>query len=101
MDINKALRSVVTTGKVYFGLEQTKKALKAKKVKLIIVASNCPESYIAEYEKYDVKIPIYKFAGTNIELGTICGKQFGVSTLAVIHPGESNILALRSPPSPR
>ena len=40
MDINKALKTAVTKGKVIFGFEQTIKALKSGKAKLIIVSSN-------------------------------------------------------------
>ena len=51
MDINKALRSVVSTGKVYFGIKEAKKVLKAGQAKLVIISSNCPKNYIEELKE--------------------------------------------------
>lgn len=93
MDINRALKTAVTTGKVFFGINQTKKALKAGKAKLIIVSSNCSEEHVRQIKIY-AKIPMYTFNGTNMELGSACGKPFSVSTLSIIDAGDSEILAL-------
>lgn len=92
MDINKALKTAVTTGKVLFGFEQTMKAVKAGKVKLIIVSSNCPEKQMVMIK--DKEVSFHRFNGTNIELGSACGKPFSVSVLSVLSEGESEILAL-------
>ncbi|UCG71133.1 MAG: ribosomal L7Ae/L30e/S12e/Gadd45 family protein, partial [Thermoplasmata archaeon] len=75
MDINKALKTAVTTGKVLFGFEQTMKAINAKKAKLIIVSSNCPDKHIALI-KENKEVPYHRFNGTNIELCSACGKHF-------------------------
>jgi large subunit ribosomal protein L30e len=93
MDINKALKTAVTTGKVLFGFDQTMKAISAKKAKLIIVSSNCPDKQINQI-KENKEIPYHRFGGTNIELGSACGKPFSVSVLSVLNEGESEILAL-------
>jgi len=93
MDINKALKTAVTTGKVLFGFEQTMKAVKAGKTKLIIVSSNCPEKQMVMIEKHK-EVSFHRFNGTNIELGSACGKPFSVSVLSVLSEGESEILAL-------
>lgn len=93
MDINKALKTAVTKGKVIFGFDQTLKALKSGKAKLIIVSSNCPDehrSMIGEHKK----VPLHRFSGTNIDLGSACGKPFSISVLSVLDPGDSEILAL-------
>ena len=90
MDINKELRLAISTGKVHFGLEQTRKAIEAKKAKLIIVSSNCPDKGLRRMRK----VRIYKFNGTNPELGAACGKPFSISTLAILNPGQSSILSL-------
>jgi large subunit ribosomal protein L30e len=94
MDINKALRSAVSTGKVYFGINETKKALKSGKAKLVIISSNCPKDYIADINKFK-KVSTYNFKGNNQDLGSVCGKPFAVSVLSVIKPGKSNILQLK------
>ncbi len=93
MDINKVLKTAVTTGKVLFGYEQTEKAVKAKKAKLIIVSSNCPDRHLALLDEHK-DIPFHRFSGNNIELGSACGKPFSVSILSVLNAGESEILIL-------
>ena len=42
VDISRALKSAITTGKVQFGLDQTMKAVKDGKAQMIILARNCP-----------------------------------------------------------
>ena len=94
MDINKALRSAVSTGKVYFGINEAKKAMKAGQAKLVIISSNCPKDFIVEIEKFS-KVSSYNFKGSNVELGSTCGKPFPISILTIIKPGKSNILQLK------
>jgi len=87
MDVSRALRTAVTTGKVQFGLDQTRKALKSGKARMVVVSKNCPE----EIEAGATKVLV--FQGTNMELGAVCGKPFSVSALAILDPGESGILS--------
>jgi large subunit ribosomal protein L30e len=94
MDINKALRSAISTGKVYFGIEETLKALEKGSAKLVIVSSNCPDKFVENINKYQ-KLSIYNFKGTNMELGTACGKPFPISILTVVKPGKSTIMQLK------
>lgn len=93
MDINKALKTAVTTGKVLFGFDQTMKAVKAGKAKLIIVSSNCPDEHLTVIGKHK-EVPSHRFSGTNLELGSACGKPFSISVLSILSEGESEILAL-------
>lgn len=90
IDIGRALKSAITTGKVEFGVDQTEKAVKAGKAQLVIVARNCPSEFLADGK--GVKTHVYD--GNNMELGALCGKPFSVSALAVIDKGTSNILTL-------
>ena len=92
MDINRALKTAVLTGKVYLGRQQTAKALKRNEVKLVIAASNCMDSAIEMLRKQNA--PFYRFPGNNLELGSACGKPFSVSMVSILDPGESNILDL-------
>lgn len=91
MDINKLLRTAVNTGEVYFGIKQARKALKRKKAKLIITASNCSPEHLKIVQRQK-NIPIYNFKGTNAELGAACGKPYSISTIAIIDEGNSNIV---------
>jgi len=92
LDINRALRTAVLTGKVHLGRQQTIKALKRKEVKLVITASNCEEAAVKELKTQNA--PRYRFPGNNLELGSACGKPFSVSMVSILEPGESNILDL-------
>ena len=81
--LRKEIKKVITTGKVYYGLKQAKKAIKKGEAKMLIVAENCPEKFEKE------KIPKIVFEGDGIELGAVCGKPFNISVISVINPGES------------
>lgn len=91
VEIEKALRKALKTGKVYLGSSRTIKALKRGEAKLVLMASNCPEDVKSEIMKYDT--PLIEFSGNNMELGAICGKPFSVASLAIVEPGESEILS--------
>ena len=82
-----ALKVAVDTGEVRFGLRSVRLAAKSGKARLVVVASNCPD------ELPGVNVKTLAFPGTNAELGAVCGKPFSVSALAVIDPGDSNILS--------
>lgn len=91
MDMNRSLRQVVQTGEVHFGVRQAKKALRSSKAQLIVVPENIPETTLEELRTIS-KVPLVRFAGSNFELGTVCGKPFSVSALTVIEAGDSDIL---------
>jgi Ribosomal protein L30E len=90
IDIGRALKSAITTGKVEFGVDQTEKAVKSGKAQIVIVARNCPSEILAK----ESSVKVHVFEGNNMELGALCGKPFSVSALAVIDKGTSNILTL-------
>ena len=89
-DIARSLRLAVTTGEVRFGYTQSKKAMKSKQAKLIVVAKNCPAEHRRALTGGGAKL--HEFEGTNFDLGAVCGKPFAVSSLAVVKAGESDIL---------
>lgn len=89
IDMARALKTAATTGKVRFGLAETRKSIKKGEAKLVVVSSNCPVDDLAG--KSSLKVVV--FEGTNVELGSACGKPFPISALAILNPGESNILS--------
>lgn len=91
IDISRALRTAISTGKVDFGVDQTEKAIKSGAAQLVIVASNCPSEALMSD---DIGVKVHRYEGNNMELGALCGKPFSVSALAVIDKGASNILSL-------
>jgi len=96
IDVNKAIAVTVKTGKVLFGGKNTIKAARVGKAKLIIVATNCPQSIRGDIKYYCrlSNIPAIIYNGTSIDLGVTCGKPFMVSALAIRDPGDSDILKL-------
>ena len=94
MDVRRAIRSAVSTGKVYLGGAQTVKSMKSGGAKLVIIASNCPPVVVESVSKIKT-VPVYNFEGTNIELGSACGKPFSVAIMSIENPGESDIMALQ------
>ncbi len=95
-DFARELQMVLKTGTVVIGSKNTIKLAKLGKAKLIIIAANAPPE-IKKDLKYYAKlsnIPVYEFPGTNMELGAICGKPFSIASMAIVDPGQSNIIEL-------
>ncbi len=89
IDLSRALRVATDTGDVRFGIREVRRSAKAKAAKLVVLASNCPEALAKGLS--DVRV--LQFSGTNVDLGAACGVPFSVAAVAVIAPGESNILS--------
>lgn len=95
MDLNKAIRIAVDSGKVVLGSDRSvKMALNGGGAKLVIVSENCPEMVKGDLKHYCklASIPVVEFEGSSVELGTVCGKPFPVSALSVLEAGNSGIL---------
>jgi large subunit ribosomal protein L30e len=92
INIDRALRSSIRTGKVVLGSNKTVEIGSSGQAKLIIYAADCPIDVRMQLESMDV--PVYVFEGMGKDLGSACGKPFSVATLAVIEPGDSEIMAL-------
>ena len=90
IDIARALKTAATTGDVRFGLAETRKSVKKGEARMVVVSNNCPEKSLLP-EGSNLKLIV--FEGTNVELGSACGKPFAIAALAIINPGESNILS--------
>lgn len=79
------LRNALNDNKVIIGSKQTIKNLRLKNVKLIILASNCPENIKKDIDYYSKQtgIKVDKFNGTAKQLGVFCGKPFSIAVLAI------------------
>lgn len=94
MDLARQLKTVVKTGKVSFGCMEALKAARSGKAKLIVLASNCPESErsaILHSAKLS-ELPVYIYAGSSVDLKAVCEKPFLVAAVAIREPGDSEIL---------
>ena len=96
IDVNKAIATTAKTGKIQLGANSALKSAKAKKAKLIIVASNCHQKTREDIEYYCKlsKIPVSIYKGNSLDLGAVCGKPFEVSVLTIREPGDSDILKI-------
>lgn len=96
MDITRSLRSAVQTGKVQMGEREASRAIMGGQAKLLIYATNAPEPKKTEIVGLanESAVPVYKYDGSNQELGPACGKPFAVSFLAIVEAGESDVLHL-------
>jgi large subunit ribosomal protein L30e len=92
INVDRALRSSIRTGKVMLGSNKTIDAGLSGQAKLIIYAADCPQDVRMQLETVDV--PVYSYQGIGKDLGSACGKPFSVAALAVIEPGDSEIMAL-------
>ncbi len=95
-DFARELQMVLKTGSVVIGSKKTIKLAKLGKTKLVVIARNAPPEVKKDLIYYAklANIPVYEFPGTNMELGAVCGKPFSISALAIIDPGQSNIIEL-------
>jgi large subunit ribosomal protein L30e len=89
-DISRSLKTALATGKVKFGLAETRKAMKSGSAKLVVVSENCPDGELLSGR---IGIKRVVFPGDNIELGAACGKPFAVSSLVILDQGSSDILS--------
>jgi large subunit ribosomal protein L30e len=93
INVDRALRSSIRTGNVMLGSNRTVEAGLGGKAKLIIYAVDCPMDVRMQLVTIDV--PVYGYQGKGKDLGSACGKPFSVAALAIIEPGDSEIMALQ------
>lgn len=94
MDFNASLRRAIKTGEVLLGQNMTAECIENGRAQMVVVASNCPEKFREMLKSRD-NIFVYTFDGSSVQLGKACGKPFMVSALAIVKPGESDILTLK------
>jgi large subunit ribosomal protein L30e len=94
MDVQRSLRTVIATGKVLIGADQTAKAVAKGEAKLVILSTNAPHAEDIRTAASKKRIPVYAFEGNGTELGPACGKPFAISALAVLDAGTSDVMAL-------
>lgn len=100
IDIDKAIASVVKTGKLSFGANSVMQNAKTRKAKLIVLASNCPRNIRKDLEYYCKlsNIPLIVYKGSSTDLAALCGKPFIISALSIKEPGDSEILRILEKP---
>ena len=94
MDFNASLLRALKTGSVVLGPVRTEKCVREGRARMIVVAGNCPADFKTKITRIKNSF-IHTFEGSSAALGTVCGKPFSVSTLAIVDPGESDIMSLK------
>ncbi|EFB12945.1 hypothetical protein PANDA_007248, partial [Ailuropoda melanoleuca] len=92
--INSRLQLVMKSGKYVLGYKQTLKMIRHGKAKLVMLANNCPALRKSEIEYYAMlaKTGVHHYSGNNIELSTNTTEYARAPTLAIIDPGDSDII---------
>eukprot|EP00210_Caulerpa_lentillifera_P004385 g4183.t1 len=92
--INSRLALVMKSGRCTLGYTCTRKCIRSGNAKLVIIANNCPAVQRSEIEYMAMlaKVGVHKYNGNNVALGTACGKYFCATMLAIIDPGDSDII---------
>lgn len=92
--VSRAIRLAVESGKVGFGSNEAMK--KGATSLVFVLAGNSPASVKSgiSYLSSSKGVPIINFAGSSIELGSVCGKPYPVSVLSVYEQGSSNIVEI-------
>jgi large subunit ribosomal protein L30e len=96
--INSRLTLVVKSGKYSLGLKSTLRALRDGKALVVLIADNCPQLEKSQLEYFALlaKTPVHSFAGNNNNLGTACGKLFGVSVMTILDAGDADLSAFNA-----
>jgi large subunit ribosomal protein L30e len=94
MDITRQLKHGINTGDIVFGQKQTSSQCSKGGAQMVLVAANCPESFINDLRTSYPSIPVHQVTMVNRQLGAACGKPFPVSSLCIIDPGQSELLQL-------
>jgi len=88
------IRRAVDGGKVVFGTAQSEKSILKGKAQLVIISANilapAKEKLLALSGM--AEIPHFEYEGSGKSLGSVCGKPFTVSVMAVENPGKSKVL---------
>lgn len=95
MDLEKGIRQAIRTGKVEIGMETTMKAAMTGRARLVVISNKCDPVKLDDLRRFCSfsGIPVVEYDGNGNDLGRVCRKPFQVSSLAVVDPGDSNVLA--------
>lgn len=96
IDANKEIRRAVDTGKTVMGVRESEKNILSGKSKLVIISENIPEDVSERIESLckTSEIAFYKYKGTSISLGSVCGKPFPIAAMSIEDVGKSKVSKL-------
>lgn len=88
------LKNTIETGNITYGTNNVEKELLIGEPKLLVISKTIEQRYKELFEHYAdiLEIRIVEYPERAKELGSVCGKPFGVSVLVVKDFGKSNLL---------
>jgi len=91
---NTQLRNTVDTGKIIIGTKETFKECLIGDPKFLVVSSTIRLIDKKQFEHYAklLNIRIVQYPENGFELGSVCGKPFNISVLAIKDFGQSSLL---------
>lgn len=91
---NEQLRNSVDTGKVYLGTKEVLRECLVGDPKIIVVSKTIKSITKKQIEHYSKKLNVtfIEYPENGFELGSVCGKPFNVSAIAIKDLGESSII---------
>jgi len=81
MDLREKIKEALKNNKVVFGYREVLKYIRNNEVELVVLADNAPKKVKDIILNSNVKVEI--FEGGSKEIGTICGKPYPISVLAI------------------
>ena len=92
--INAQLALVMKSGKTSIGYKTVLRDIRNGKAKAVILSNNLPVHRKSQLEYYSVlcKCKTIFYKGSNVDLGTACGKLFRISCMSIVESGDSDIL---------
>ncbi|MGC8662353.1 MAG: 50S ribosomal protein L30e [Candidatus Micrarchaeia archaeon] len=93
-DLARDIRLAVDTGKVALGYREVEKSISSSSAKAVVVAEKGKSEAISDLLHLCniAEIKVIKYNEGSAELGIVCGKPYSINALAIIDPGNSNIL---------
>ncbi len=91
--IDDELKILMNTGKVILGAKRTLHMLKLGKLKMVIIARNCPSPYYEDLiETCEIaKVPYIIYEGSGKALGVACKRPHVISAMGVLDFGSSRL----------
>jgi len=94
VDLRRELQVVSRTGKYTMGYRQSKLAALNKRARVLILARNCPDRIRMEARiiSRTTGVPLIESDISAEDIGLSLRKPFGAACIAIIDPGNSNIM---------
>jgi len=81
MNLAERIKEAMKENKIVYGYREVLKFIRNNKVETVILSNNAPEKVKRMIMNSNVKVEI--FEGGSKEMGTICGKPYPISVIAI------------------